>query len=430
MKYFILISTLFYFNTDSLLGAVRDTIPNIEPVGINDSLIFKEFEKEALDAYYSLENFYNIMLSDDVYIDTLDKFYAKNLASKSFITSANIEDIFENGRNTKKSHEYFDYLYKASFEKVVFDKERKLLTEDVNFKRSPSIKIRCVDLPEGAGGEYGRQYKADIVYKEKHNSSYNIKNYIIHKRNMNIDEFNIFKKINVLLSPLNCTHESYQMTFIALEMIDKSNKSEYKELKEIDNSSATQSSSEAVIKNLKKEVTKLSDEEKNKIIEAQKNADEIDLDSISYSPPGFVDYAIPGIGQLKFGNKNTWRYVRFGVFFSVFISSTTYAVCSKVQAYKYHDMHKSAITFRASDKHYREARDWQNHFLVSAGISLITLITNAVVLIFQDANQSSRLDKKKSQLLEMLNGSENSSIGLNFMSIPNNGIGVSLTINF
>jgi hypothetical protein len=383
----IFIIFLLFLLSDELLSQNKQ-------ISITDTTLYKVFEEEAKSEYMELQNLYNILLDNS--ISDEDKMFAKYLGSKSFNSSANIEDIIHNRRNIYKSYYYFDSLYAAANKKYIFSKDRKLLSDTISFLKNLSKEMVCPKK------RFGDMFETNIIYSEVHNSSNLINSPLIYKSNLNINEFNIFKEIKVSLFPYTCDDNVYKLSFEEVKIIDQNNLSQYKNLVKLERANKNESTNVAQLEIMKRELDKITDEKRKKDIILKLQL--VSKDTIKYKSQSFVDYLIPGIGHLKIGSKGdnaNSRIIRASVYGSFFIGSAIYSIYNKVKSDKVYKFHNEARTIRLSNQYYTEANMYNKKYLIGAGILTLTYFTNSIHLTILDNIQKNRI-KQNTRFIEKL----------------------------
>jgi hypothetical protein len=148
---------------------------------------------------------------------------------------------------------------------------------------------------------------------------------------------------------------------------------------------------------------------------------------IPWANLSFWDYVIVGKGHLKKGPKNNFARKATGYLYATsFISSTSYAVYSKIKSNKYYNQHLESETFRTSSSNLEEANKHNKRFLIFSGVSALIFSGQAAHLYIKNHRQ-----KKYRQ--QSINTLESKPLDSKFCSPPNlkltqdeNGIGIGL----
>lgn len=150
------------------------------------------------------------------------------------------------------------------------------------------------------------------------------------------------------------------------------------------------------------------------------------INKAEYTSPTVMDYIIPGIGHDQYGKSHFQRYAKVGIYSSIFVGATAYAIYHKIQKNKYYKLHMNARTIRNSDINYTYANNHHKKFMIGTGVALLTWVVNAIHLKISDCQQRKYFGIDGC----FKSTSSKSTLSINPVILDNNGIGLSLKVKF
>lgn len=363
-----------------------------------DSLDLASFKEEA--KYKYLLFFESTLNLIDARLDINDRYRSRSVMLELFSNSTStISDILSTPRPSSYNPYSYGYELLRGAQEMPLLYKRYKYSDDFDFKRQ-SYK----GLNLGSDNKSYDIYEAEMFVLEKLINSANIPKTLINEPTFNAYEEGLVKLIRFRIG--HNENKEYELKINSIDILDPENNNyDYKSLvKSIEKSKYKWSDqseeeyvnflqNEAIDKGILPPVVVINQKTESLIKK------EINIvfkeDTLKYLPPKLIDYALPGYGHIRYGLNKDTRYLKTAIYGTVFLASTSYAVYNKILSEKAYQVHQDAVTFRSANNFYNKANKYHKHFIVSTGISIATLITNAVHINFSHKNQIRRIEKAR-----------------------------------
>ncbi len=384
---------LAFFTILCTLQAQNDTTRyKLDPI---DLAPFKE------EAEYKYKLFFESTLNIiDNNLDTVDRKRSMTIMNELFQGSTStITDILYSLTPTV----YTPYAY--SFELFKGAHELPLLYKRFKYSESLDFKLQgSKGMDQDKDNNFFNIYVGEMFVLETLIKSRNIPASLLNKPTFNAYEEGLVKKIKFRIG--HNSEKEYELKISSIDILPRNNTAyDYKDkVKEIEKSSykwSDQSEEEYLASLTNKAIEKgilppLStiDIKTQSLMKKEINI-VFKKDTLKYSKPGLIDYALPGYGHIRYGLNDNTRLLKTITYGSLFIGSSTFAIISKIKSEKSYSLHKDASTFRSANREYERANRNHKKFVVSTGIAVGTLIANAIHLNFSHKKQINKINQAK-----------------------------------